>query len=213
MVNLACEKASRSPDSITVIGVTKTVSPSAIPELVAAGLTHFGENRWQQAKEKVILPDARLARWHFIGHLQSNKVKYIVPYFDYIHSIDSLELAETVNQVCEKTNRRLKCFLQVNVSGELSKTGVKVEDAEKTVLAMQELRNIDTCGLMTMAPNFENPEDTRSVFRRLRELKDDIVQKSGIHLTELSMGMSGDFEVAVEEGATFIRVGRKLMEL
>lgn len=202
----ACMRAGRDPGSVRLVAVSKKHQPESIMEAVAAGQTVFGESRVQEAVAKIPRCPGGLS-WHMIGHLQSNKVRQVVQYFDMIHSIDSLRLLEAVNQAAEQAGRTLKVMLEVNVSGESVKFGLKPEDAPSVLEASNRLMNIELTGLMTMPPMTALAEGARPHFRRLRELRDEWRAATGIPLEELSMGMSHDFEVAIEEGATWIRVG------
>ena len=199
----ACDRAGRDPADVTLIAVSKTHPPEAIAAAYAAGILDFGENRVQEATPKV--PAARAlgveATWHLIGNLQRNKVAAALPLFDVIHSVDSLRLAEALN---ERSTAGARVLLEVNVSGETSKHGVSLEEAPDLAERIGHMRHIALLGLMTVAPIAAEPEDARPIFRRLRDLRD------ALGLRELSMGMTGDFEVAIEEGATFVRVGRAI---
>jgi len=190
------------------VAVTKTVRPELIREAVAAGATILGENRVQEAREKVELL-GRIASWHMIGRLQTNKAKYAVRLFDLIHSVDGLDLAREIDRQAKKTGKVQDVLIEVNIAGEETKTGVPTGSVRELLTAAAGLKNIRITGLMTMPPYSEDPEDSRRYFRRLRELADGIASENipGVSLKELSMGMSGDFEVAVEEGATMVRVG------
>ena len=199
----ACDRAGRDPADVTLIAVTKTHPPEAVAAAYAAGIRDFGENRVQEAGEKI--PAARAlgveATWHLIGNLQRNKVAAALPLFDVIHSVDSLRLAEALN---ERSTAGARVLLEVNVSGETSKHGVSLEEAPDLAERIGHMRHIALIGLMTVAPIAAEPEDARPIFRRLGGLRD------ALGLRELSMGMTGDFEVAIEEGATFVRVGRAI---
>ncbi|MDO7905393.1 YggS family pyridoxal phosphate-dependent enzyme [Paenibacillus sp. JX-17] len=208
----ACRRAGRNPDEVNVIAVTKYVSAGMTESVLRAGLNHIGENRWQNAEEKWNRLGNR-GVWHFIGHLQTNKVKDIIGKFTYIHSLDSISLAKELDKKAAKLDLTVKCFLQVNVSGEESKYGLQPEEAASFLQQIAQYKHVQVIGLMTMAPFEENPERTRPVFRGLRELKDEL---NGQALTpepmaHLSMGMSNDFEVAIEEGATWVRLGSILV--
>lgn len=185
------------------MAVSKTVDETAVREAVAAGQRHFGENRVQDAAHKIsALADLRPhITWHMIGRLQSNKAGKAAELFDFIHSVDSPELA---GHLSRRTTKPLPVLLEVNISGELSKSGLAPARLEEVVAAVRGLPNLELRGLMTMAPLDPDPENARPVFRRLRELRDRF------GLQELSMGMTDDFEVAVEEGATLVRVGRAI---
>lgn len=202
----ACERAGRDPATVKLVAVSKKHEPASILEAVEAGHRVFGENRVQEAIAKIPRCPGGLS-WHMIGHVQTNKVRQVVQYFDVIHSIDSLRLLEAVNQAAEQAGRTLKVMLEVNVSGESVKFGLKPEETPAVLEASNRLMNIELTGLMTMPPMTALVEGARPHFRRLRELRDEWRAATGIPLDELSMGMSNDFEVAIEEGATWIRVG------
>lgn len=214
----AAQRSGRTASDIHIVGVTKYVSITGAVEALNAGVTELGENRWQVAKpkweyideHKLELPNPT---WHFIGSLQSNKVKEVVGRFDYIHSLDRLSLADALQKQAEKQDLTIKCFIQVNVSGEQSKHGLKPEEVRPFIAAMKNHDRIQLVGLMTMAPFELEAEETRPVFAKLRQLRDELVQEGGEGCTvkELSMGMSNDFEVAIEEGATYVRLGTILI--
>ena len=199
----ACQKAGRSPDEVTLVAVSKTVQASAIEAAFNAGIRHFGESRVQEAERKI----EQLRRlkpgitWHMVGHLQTNKAKTAAAIFDIIHSVDSLNLAETLNNCSPK---RLPILIQVNVSAEATKGGFMLSGVEEAMKQMRRLPNLEVQGLMTIAPWVDNAEEVRPVFRQLRQLRD------ALELKHLSMGMSDDFEVAIEEGATLVRIGRAI---
>jgi pyridoxal phosphate enzyme (YggS family) len=204
----AAKRAGRAPSSVGLVVVTKTVDAEKIREATAAGASILGENRVQEAKEK-IEKLGQIAHWHLIGRLQTNKAKYAVKLFGLIHSVDNLELAKELDKQAAKINKVQDVLIEVNIAGEAAKAGVAMERTVNLIREAAKLKNISIRGLMTMPPYSENPEDSRPYFRKLRELavrirKEDI---PGVSLQELSMGMSGDFEVAVEEGATMVRVG------
>ena len=206
----ACERAGRSPDDVEIVAVTKTHGAEVVEEAWRAGLRIVGENKVQEAAWKrpasVSGPE-----WHLIGHLQSNKVRHALELFDFIHSVDSMKLADRINFIAEEIGARPRILLEVNVSGEKSKSGMKPDEVEPTIRHIMEMcPRISVEGLMTMAPFSENPEDARPYFRKLRELRDSLEGKLGVGLPRLSMGMSGDYEVAVEEGATWVRLGTVL---
>jgi pyridoxal phosphate enzyme (YggS family) len=207
-ISAAAERAGRDPASVTLVTVTKTVDAALIREAVAAGAAVLGENRVQEAKEK-IEQLGRIASWHLIGRLQSNKAKYAVKLFDLVHSVDSLALAKELNRQAAKIGKVQDVLIEVSIAGEEQKAGVAMSGAIELVRAASELRNIRVLGLMTMPPFSQDPEDARPYFRRLRELAGSLAQENmpGVSLQILSMGMSGDFEVAVEEGSTMVRVG------
>jgi PLP dependent protein len=205
-ISSACQRVDRSPDEVTLIAVTKTVDPVLIEAAFNAGVRNFGENRVQEAAEKIdalgYLKPGPV--WHMIGHLQSNKVKAALDLFDVIQSVDSLGLAEAINQRAQGKIEKVPVLLQINIAGETAKTGFSLEEIGSSFLAIRKLPRLEVRGLMTIAPLVENPEQARPVFRRLRELRDYF------QLQHLSMGMTDDFEVAVEEGATMIRIGRAI---
>jgi pyridoxal phosphate enzyme (YggS family) len=190
------------------VTVTKTVDHDRIRQAVSAGAAILGENRVQEAKEKITAL-GNIAHWHLIGHLQTNKAKYAVMLFDLIHSVDNLELAKELDRQAAKTGKVQDILIEVNIAGEASKAGMAVKGAPALVREAAQLKHLQVRGLMTMPPYSENAEDSRPYFRVLRELAEAIAQENipGVSLHELSMGMSGDFEVAIEEGATLVRVG------
>ena len=204
----ACERAGRSRDEVTLIAVSKTKPVSMIEELLPGGTRDFGENKVQELMEKYeVLP--KEIRWHLIGHLQRNKVKYIVDKAYLIHSVDSLRLAETISEEGVKKGVTVPILIEVNVAGEESKFGVSPEETEELVRAIAKLPAIQVKGLMTIAPYVENPEDNRVQFSKLKQLSVDIRNKNidNVSMDVLSMGMTGDYQVAIEEGATMVRVG------
>ena len=199
----ACRRSKRAPDEVTLIAVTKSVNLSDLEAAFNLGIRHFGENRVQEAAPKIHASDSFKPRpiWHMIGHLQSNKVKSALHLFDVIQSIDSLHLAELI-QKSPFPNKPV--LLEVNVAGEKTKSGFSLYDIEDTLRNTQILKELTVKGLMTVAPLVENPEEVRSVFHKLRDLRDRF------SLEHLSMGMTNDFEVAIEEGATMVRIGRAI---
>ncbi|MCI0748107.1 MAG: YggS family pyridoxal phosphate-dependent enzyme [Verrucomicrobia subdivision 3 bacterium] len=205
----AAARAGRSADSVSIVAVTKGQPPEAIRAAVEAGHTVFGENRVQEAKAKIPLCPGHL-HWHMIGHLQSNKARDAVHFFDMVESIDSLSLAVEVNKFADKAAKTLPILLEVNVAGESSKFGYNPNTLLAQLLEINALPKLEIHGLMTVAPWSAEPEKVRPVFRKLREIKEQCEQKLGAPLPYLSMGMSGDFEVAVEEGATIVRIGTAL---
>lgn len=211
-IRKACERSGRKPEEVTLIAVSKTKPNEMIQELYDHGVRSFGENKVQEmdAKEAALPKDIE---WHMIGHLQRNKVKYIISKAALIHSVDSLRLAETINGEAAKKNVIAKILIEVNVAQEESKFGVSMDE----VLSLVEQISttcpyVRICGFMTIAPYVENPEDNREVFKNLRKLSIDIGGKNinNVSVDILSMGMSNDFEVAVEEGATHVRVGTSI---
>lgn len=207
----AALRAGRDPSEIKLMGVTKTVDDEKIMESIRAGIDIIGENYVQEAKRK-IEKMGRSLPWHLIGHLQTNKAKYAVKLFDMVHSVDRPALAQELNRRAGLIKTTVNILIEVNVSGEDSKSGTAPEEAPGFVRETAQLPNLRIKGLMTMAPWFDNQEDARPCFRRLRELRDAIAAENipGIEMRELSMGMSGDYEVAVEEGATIVRIGTKI---
>ncbi len=207
-IALAAAHAGRDPSSVTLVTVTKTVSSERIREAVQAGAAVLGENRVQEAKEKIEIL-GRIAHWHLIGHLQTNKAKYAVRLFDLIHSVDSLELARELDRQAKKNDKVQDILVEVSIAGEVQKAGVAVKDAAQLVREIARLANLRIQGLMTMPPFSENAEDSRPYFRKLCELAASIAQEGipGVSMATLSMGMSGDYEVAIAEGATMVRVG------
>lgn len=207
----AALRVGRDPSEVRLMGVTKTVDDERIMESIRAGIDIIGENYVQEAKRK-IEKMGRSLPWHLIGHLQTNKAKYAVKLFDMVHSVDRISLARELSRRAAMIDTEMKILIEVNVSGEESKDGIAPELAEALVREAARLPGLKIKGLMTMAPWFDDQEEARPYFRRLRELKDAITAAniSGVELAELSMGMSGDYEVAVEEGATIVRVGTKI---
>ncbi|WHY74347.1 YggS family pyridoxal phosphate-dependent enzyme [Fictibacillus enclensis] len=208
-ISEACKKKNRNPQDVKIIAVTKYVSTETAQEAVSSGVEHIGENRQEGLLEKHNAL-GRDATWHFIGSLQSRKVKEILPYVDYIHSLDRLSLAKEIEK---RADRTINCFIQVNVSKEESKHGLPAEDIVSFVDKIKEYPHIRIVGLMTMAPHTGDEEILRSVFSTLKQLQQDIQSKQYEHApcTELSMGMSNDYEIAVQEGATFVRIGTSLV--
>lgn len=196
----AAERAGRRPDDVLLVAVSKTVEAERVRAAVAAGITALGENRVQEARAK-IAEIGRPVAWHLIGHLQTNKARDAVELFDVIHSVDRIELARELDRRAHARGRVVKVLLQVNVGGEATKGGVAPEAVAETLEALAPLRNLAVRGLMTIPPEVERAEEARGWFQALRKLAERHA------LPELSMGMSGDFEVAVEEGATMVRVG------
>ncbi|WP_312192544.1 YggS family pyridoxal phosphate-dependent enzyme [Exiguobacterium sp.] len=205
----ASEKSS-SEKQVQLIGVTKSVSSQVASELLAAGVTHLGENRPDGLLEKQAELGRTACTWHFIGTLQTRKVRQIIDSIDVLHSLDRLHLAEEINK---RTDRIIDCFIQVNISGEESKQGIAPEDVPSFLHEIGQYPAIRVIGLMTMAPLTEDTTRVREVFRSLKTLQEEVKAKklSYAPCTELSMGMSSDFEIAIEEGATFVRVGTTLV--
>jgi pyridoxal phosphate enzyme (YggS family) len=207
-IAFAAKRAGRDPSSVRLVVVTKTIDIERIREAVSSGATLLGENRVQEAKEK-IEKLGPIASWHLIGHLQTNKAKYAVKLFDLVHSVDNLELAKEIDRQASKIGKVQSVLIEVNIAGEASKAGMAVKAAPALVREIAKLKNVSIQGLMTMPPFSDDPEDSRPYFCVLRELAESIAKENipGVSMQELSMGMSGDFEVAVEEGATMVRVG------
>lgn len=209
-IEAACRRAGRDARDVEIIAVTKTHGAETVNEACEAGLAIVGENKVQEAAWKKEAA-ASGPSWHLIGHLQSNKVRQALEIFDFIHSVDSIKLADRINFIADETGARISVLLEVNVSGEKSKNGMPPEAVAPTVKHIVEnCPRITVEGLMTMAPFSEDPEEARPYFRRLRELRDEVERELGVGLPRLSMGMSGDYEVAVEEGATYVRLGTVL---
>ncbi len=207
-VKEACEKASRHREEVTLIAVSKTKPVSDIEEVLLEDVLDFGENKVQEITQKYeVLP--KNIRWHMIGHLQKNKVKYIVDKVFLIHSVDSVELAKEIEKEAAKKNVHVNILLEVNVAREESKFGLYVDEVEATARTIALLPHVHIQGLMTIAPFVDNPEDNRGIFQKLKQLCVDIKHKNidNINMCELSMGMTGDYQVAIEEGATMVRVG------
>ncbi|GIP41971.1 UPF0001 protein YlmE [Paenibacillus sp. J45TS6] len=211
-ITAACKRSGRNREEVGVIAVTKYVSTAMTSKVLDHGLIHIGENRWQNAEDKWnALHDRGI--WHFIGHLQTNKVKDVIGKFAYIHSLDRLSLAKEIEKKAGLSDLQVECMLQVNISGEESKYGLEPEEVVPLLKQIREFPHVHITGLMTMAPFEEDAERTRPVFRGLRELRDDLNRQALTNqpLTHLSMGMSNDYEVAVEEGATWVRLGSVLV--
>ena len=204
----ACKKSGRDRNEVTLIAVSKTKPISMIEEAYETGIREFGENKPQELRDKYQeLP--KDIHWHMIGHLQRNKVKYVVGNASLIHSVESIRLAEAINQEAEKKDIVMPVLGEVNVAEEESKFGITVSDCETFIREIAKLEHISVQGLMTIAPFVENAEDNRKYFAKLRELSVDIAAKNidNVSMCNLSMGMTGDYQVAIEEGATMVRVG------
>ena len=205
----ACAKAGRAPDGVEIIGVTKTHGPDVVREAWEAGIRRFGENKVQEAAWKI--PESVSGpEWHLIGHLQRNKVRLALELFSVIHSVDSVRLLEQIERVADEGGQRPEILLEINVAGEASKSGLPPAQAPEVIEYALGCRNITLTGLMTMAPFCPDPERARPVFAKLRERRDQWESQFGIGLPNLSMGMSNDYLVAVEEGATWLRLGTVL---
>ncbi len=209
-ISRAAINADRSPEEVKLVAVTKTVGITVIQEAVHGGILIFGENRVQEAKKKILSNEissmTEMLKWHLIGHLQKNKAKDAVQLFDLIHSVDSIELAEELNRQAEKINKIQMILLQVKLSEEETKSGLPENDLLGLLRRISELRNLQAEGLMTIPPYKENVKDVIPYFRRLRQLRDEAA-KADFRLPELSMGMSHDYEAAIGEGATMVRIG------
>lgn len=206
----AAARSGRAAEDVTLIAVSKTHPPALVKGLLELGATDFGENRVQEAEEKIAAVGRERARWHLIGHLQANKAKRAVTLFDVIHSLDSIELARRLDRLCAETERdQLPLLIQVDLGHEETKSGIDETRLDQLVDALGPLNRLRCIGLMTLPPFFEDPELSRPYFRRLRVLRDQLLAR-GVFADgrgELSMGMTNDFEVAIEEGATMVRVG------
>lgn len=202
----ACENAGRERESVTLLAVSKTKPPEAVREAAACGLRLFGENRIQEAQSKVSMCPAGL-EWHLIGHLQTNKAKVAANLFQMVHSVDSLKLLQALESHARMT---LPVLLQVNVSGEAAKFGMHPDEVAGVIDAANQMSKCEVHGLMTIPPFSPDPEKTRVHFQALRTLRDRLQEETGTPLPELSMGMSHDLEVAIEEGSTWVRIGTDL---
>ena len=209
-IGTAAARSNRAVEDITLVAVSKTHPAEAVREAIAVGLTDFGENRVQEAEAKIPEVGRDAARWHLIGHLQSNKARRAVELFDWIHSLDSVDLARRIDRICHEVDRReLPVLIQVDLGHEATKTGVEEKDLRAVVNVVRQCDRLKLRGLMTLPPFFEAAEKARPYFKRLRELRDELQEQGvfGERLGDLSMGMTHDFEIAIEEGATIIRVG------
>lgn len=208
-IQKACEHSGRSFSDVNIVAVTKSVSVQRTQEAIHAGLYHLGENRPEGllSKQEAVKTDVK---WHFIGSLQSRKVKQVINSVDVLHSLDRISLAEEIQK---RANRTIDCFVQVNVSGEVVKNGIELDNVESFLVSLRPYDKIRVIGLMTMAPNTEKEQIVRSVFSQLRDMQQKIARINYFHApcTELSMGMSNDFEIAIEEGATYVRIGTALV--
>jgi len=208
-IKKAALKVERNPEEIKLVAVTKTATIEQIEEAIKAGVKIIGENKVQEAKEKYQIITADI-EWHLVGHLQTNKVKYAVEIFDCIHSVDSIKLAEEIDKRSLQFGKTTNVLVEVNVSGEETKYGIKPEEVVLFLKNISEFTGIRVRGLMTIAPIVEDKEEVRPYFRRLRELSKEIKSKNikNVKMDYLSMGMSEDFEIAIEEGANMVRIGR-----
>ena len=211
-IRAAAERAHRPPDEIQLIAISKTHGTALVLEALAAGVTDFGENRVQEAESKINEIGRDTARWHLVGHLQTNKARRAVELFDVIHSVDSVTLVERLERLCASMNRpELPVLVQIDLAGEQTKSGVDSASLPTLLDAFTGCDRVRLVGLMTLPPFFEDPECTRPFFTALRDLRDELKTQGHFHGPgELSMGMSNDFEVAIEEGATMVRVGTSI---
>ena len=205
----AATRAGRDPDTVRLVAVSKTHPAEAVAAVATAAQRIFGESRVQEARDKIPACPPGLD-WHFIGHLQKNKVRQALPLFSFFHSIDSAALAEAINRIAAENNQTVEGLLEVNVSGEETKYGFTPDQLRAALPALLARPHLRIRGLMTMAPYSDNPEDARPVFRALRELRDELQAAHHHSLPELSMGMSGDFAPAIAEGATLVRIGSSI---
>ena len=212
----ACERAGRQASEITLVAVSKTVSAPRVREAIEAGVRTLGESRVQEAAAKIPelseISAERKVQWHLIGHLQSNKARLAVELFDAVHSVDDLKLAERLDRLATRSGKRLPIFIEVNLGGEESKTGAAPDEVLPLCEQVGKLPRLELKGLMAVPPLSGAPEDARPFFRQLRRLRDEARQAgvTGGQFNDLSMGMSDDFEIAIEEGATFVRIGAAL---
>lgn len=209
-IDAAAIKCGRLPHEVTLIAISKTHPASLVREAIQLGATDIGENRVQEAEQKINEVGRTAARWHLVGHLQANKARRAVQLFDVIHSLDSLELARRLDRLCdEESTSNLSVLIQVDLAHEATKSGIDETELPQLIEGLKELKHLRLAGLMTLPPFFDDPEQARPFFRRLRELRDDLAARGafGDQKGELSMGMTNDFEVAIEEGATMVRVG------
>ena len=208
-IKKAALRADRNPEEIKLVAVAKTATIEQIEEAIKAGVKIIGENKVQEAKEKYQIITADI-EWHLVGHLQTNKVKYAVEIFDCIHSVDSIKLAEEIDKRSLQFGKTTNVLVEVNVSGEETKCGIKPEEVEPFLKELSKFSRIRVRGLMTIAPIVEDKEEVRPYFRKLRELSKEIKSKNikNVRMDYLSMGMSEDFEIAIEEGANMVRIGR-----
>jgi pyridoxal phosphate enzyme (YggS family) len=208
-VRAAATAAGREPSEIRIVAVSKKVPTDRVKSAIADGITLLGENYIQEAREKINALSHLSATWHFIGHLQSNKAKYAVRLFDLIHSVDSLKLAAEIDRQAKRIDKIQDILIQVNIAGEIRKSGISVGEAPELIFNISKLANVRVKGLMTMPPFFGEPEKAQPYFKALCTLSKDLsgLDIGDVEMRELSMGMSGDFETAISEGATLVRVG------
>ncbi len=208
-IEQAAVRSGRDPAAVRLVAVSKTVSAARIAEAISCGVRLLGENYIQEARQKIGTLATAQATWHFIGHLQTNKARFAVELFDLIHSVDSLKLARALDKQARQLDKVQPVLVQVNLAGEASKSGISEMEAPQVIGDMSRCGNLAVRGLMTMPPFFNAPEKVRPYFKALRQLAERLaaMNMSGVTMAELSMGMTGDFEVAVEEGATLVRIG------
>jgi pyridoxal phosphate enzyme (YggS family) len=208
-IRQAAESCNRDADSVRLVAVSKTIAADIVKEAIEAGVTILGENYVQEARDKFKALAQYPVSWHFIGHLQSNKARHAVRLFDLIHSVDSLKLAHELDKHAGKLEKIQQILVQVNISAEDTKSGISTDEAPRLIAEISRLKNLAVKGLMTMPPYFYQPQKVQPFFAALRELRDQISEQSlpNVSLDELSMGMTGDFEVAIKEGATLVRIG------
>lgn len=222
-IGAACARANRNPDEITLVAVSKTHPVEAVLSAIASGVRHFGENRVEEAVDKIPAVNAQTAIkpvWHMIGHIQSRKAKLVLPLFDRVHSIDTVKLAQKLSELAAAENRVLPVMLEVNISGEEAKYGFEVSDWQskpdikatfwRDMETLVQLPNLEVRGLMTMAPFYDEMERTRPVFAAMTELREQLQADFHVMLPDLSMGMTNDYPIAIEEGATIVRIGRAI---
>jgi len=208
-IALACERSGRNTEDITLIAVSKTVDADRAREAVESGLLNLGENRVQELVDKYEKLSDTLVKWHMIGHLQKNKVKYIIDKAELIHSVESIELADEINKRAAKNNLKANVLVELNIGEEDSKFGISEENAYDFVKSLEQFENINVLGLMTVAPFAEDPEEIRWVFKKMKVIFDNLSNMNikNSNMKYLSMGMTNDFEIAIEEGANIIRIG------
>lgn len=204
-----CERSGRNPDDITLIAVSKTVNADRAREAVEAGILNLGENRVQELTDKYEKLSDTEVKWHMIGHLQKNKVKYIIDKVELVHSVESVELANEINKRAEKNNLKVNILVELNIGEEESKFGISEESVYDFVKSLEQFENINVLGIMTVAPFAEDPEEIRWVFKKMKVIFDKLSSMNikNSNMKFLSMGMTNDFEIAIEEGANIIRIG------
>lgn len=209
-INQICQRVGRSKDEITLIAVTKYVTIERTKEVIEAGLTDLAENRLEGMLEKLTIEPDQAVNWHFIGNLQSRKVKDLINQIDYFHALDSLSIAKEINK---RANQKIACFVQVNFTGETTKNGIEPAKILEFVEALCAYEKVEVVGLMTMAPHTDDQMLIRQVFQKLRKLRDQVAAKQWAHAPcqGLSMGMSNDYQIAIEEGATHLRIGSRIV--